>query len=307
MSPLLCSPLCSPLCGPLCSPSADRSATPQRSIVCAYRTHPAQGLHTQCPPCTHTGRTLGTCTRPPFHPPTPPRSWFLVLPAAVGFAAVLLLLLYSACLVETVDDEAILGLLTILPTYCPLWRYILSLAVHTMAIYLLCLRLLQALLGLVRRGIGVDEAQIQDLASNLADQLEAYRALSDQIDKALARRPAPPRAAATLGTLHPHTSLPPHRWLTARPPKARGTWRRYGSRMHRAAACKTRELGADPPMHTHLHLMPQVARKLATNLTANKQSEFATDTARAHASDTVYHKVFKLLSQVSKQSLASDE
>ena len=65
-----------------------------------------------------------------------------------------------------------------------------------MAIYLLCLRLLQALLGLVRRGIGVDEAQIQDLASNLADQLEAYRALSDQIDKALARRPAPPRAAA---------------------------------------------------------------------------------------------------------------
>ena len=77
--------------------------------------------------------------------------------------------------------------------------------------------------------------------------------------------------------------------------------------MHRAAACKTRELGADPPMHTHLHLMPQVARKLATNLTANKQSEFATDTARAHASDTVYHKVFKLLSQVSKQSLASDE
>ena len=119
-----------------------------------------------------------------------------MLPAAVGFAAVLLLLLYSACLVETVDDEAILGLLTILPTYCPLWRYILSLAVHTMAIYLLCLRLLQALLGLVRRGIGVDEAQIQDLASNLADQLEAYRALSDQIDKALARRPAPPRAAA---------------------------------------------------------------------------------------------------------------
>lgn len=53
--------------------------------------------------------------------------------------------------------------------------------------------------------------------------------------------------------------------------------------------------------------MAQVARKLATNLTANKQSEFATDTARAHASDTVYHKVFKLLSQVSKQSLASDE
>merc|ERR1740130_2405673 len=36
---------------------------------------------------------------------------------------------------------------------------------------------------------------------------------------------------------------------------------------------------------------------LATNLTANKQSEFATDTARAHASDTVYQKVFKLLSQ----------
>ena len=53
--------------------------------------------------------------------------------------------------------------------------------------------------------------------------------------------------------------------------------------------------------------MAQVARKLATNLTANKQSEFATDTARAHASDTVYQKVFKLLSQVSKQSLASDE
>ena len=42
-----------------------------------------------------------------------------MLPAAVGFAAVLLLLLYSACLVETVDDEAILGLLTILPTYYP--------------------------------------------------------------------------------------------------------------------------------------------------------------------------------------------
>ena len=131
VSPLLCSPLCSPLCGPLCSPSADRSAAPQRShvlpIVCAYRTRPAQALHTQCTPCT----------RPPSHPPTPPRSWFLVLPAVVGFAAVLLLLLYSACLVETVDDEALLGLLTILPTYYPLWRYILSMAVHTMAMYLL--------------------------------------------------------------------------------------------------------------------------------------------------------------------------
>ena len=60
-----------------------------------------------------------------------------MLPAVVGFAAVLLLLLYSACLVETVDDEALLGLLTILPTYYPLWRYILSMAVHTMAMYLL--------------------------------------------------------------------------------------------------------------------------------------------------------------------------
>jgi hypothetical protein len=122
-------------------------------------------------------------------------------------------------------------------------------AAHTMAMYVLWLCLLQALLGLVRRGIGVDEAQIQDLASNLADNLEAYRTLSDQIEKALVRRPAPPRAAATP---QPRSAPSPfaHRWLTARPPKARGTWRRYGSRMRRAAACKTRELG---PIHTHLH------------------------------------------------------
>ena len=45
-----------------------------------------------------------------------------------------------------------------------------------------------------------------------------------------------------------------------------------------------------------------MARKLATNLTANKQSDFATDAARAHASDTVYHRVFKLLSQVRVRS-----
>ena len=40
-----------------------------------------------------------------------------MLPAAVGFAAVLLGLLYSVCLIETVDDEAPLRLLTTLPAH----------------------------------------------------------------------------------------------------------------------------------------------------------------------------------------------
>jgi hypothetical protein len=37
------------------------------------------------------------------------RAWFLVLPAAIGFLVVLLLLIYSGCLVETVDDEALVA------------------------------------------------------------------------------------------------------------------------------------------------------------------------------------------------------
>ena len=91
---------------------------------------------------------------------------------------VLLCLSYSACLVETVDDEA--------------------------------------LLVLVRRGIGADEGQMQGLASNLADQLEAYRTLSEQIEKALVplrSAPTPTVALAVTVTLttptphHPHPSL----------------------------------------------------------------------------------------------------
>ena len=40
----------------------------------------------------------------------------------------------------------------------------------------------------------------------------------------------------------------------------------------------------------------QVARKLAKNLSANRTAEFATEAARARASDTVYEKVFTLVS-----------
>ena len=50
-----------------------------------------------------------------------------------------------------------------------------------------------------------------------------------------------------------------------------------------------------------------MARTLATNLGANREAEFATESARAHAADTVYHKVFKLMSQVSTHSLASSK
>ena len=94
--------------------------------------------------------------------------------------------------------------------------------------------------------------------------------------------------------------------------------------MQRAAACRTHELRADwvqthPSTHTHPrpHRSPpiptdpprsaQVARTLATNLGANRQAEFATESARAHAADTVYHKVFKLMSQVSTHSPASSK
>ena len=82
-------------------------------VVCTYRPRPAHALRAH-PAHLHT-------------PPPLPRSWFLVLPAAVGFAAVLLLLLYSACLIETVDDEVLLGLLTTLPTMAiyVLWPRIL--------------------------------------------------------------------------------------------------------------------------------------------------------------------------------------
>ena len=75
-----------------------------------------------------------------------------------------------------------------------------------------------------------------------------------------------------------------------------------------------------PPTPTHAHTDPhrsppiptdhrsaQVARTLATNLGANRQAEFATESARAHAADTVYHKVFKLMSQVSTHSRASSK
>ena len=94
--------------------------------------------------------------------------------------------------------------------------------------------------------------------------------------------------------------------------------------MQRAAACRTHELRADwvqthpsththprphrsPPIPTDPHRSAQVARKLATNLGANREAEFATESARAHAADTVYHKVFKLMSQVSTHSLASSK
>jgi hypothetical protein len=178
-------------------------------------------------------------------------------------------------------------------------------AAHTMAMYVLWLCLLQALLGLVRRGIGVDEAQIQDLASNLADNLEAYRTLSDQIEKALVRRPAPPRAAprrshaaATLGTL-------PLRTQVAYRKTTEGAGHVAQVRQPHAPGCSLQDTRAGTHSYTSASTPAsrgQVARKLATNLTANKQSDFATDAARAHASDTVYHRVFKLLSQVRVRS-----
>ena len=68
-------------------------------------------------PSTRPSHALRTRCAPAPLPLAPRRSWFLVLPAAVGFAAVLLGLLYSACLIETVDDEAPLRLLTTLPAY----------------------------------------------------------------------------------------------------------------------------------------------------------------------------------------------
>ena len=40
-----------------------------------------------------------------------------MLPAAVGFGVLLVVLLYSACLIETVDDEAPLRLCTTLPAH----------------------------------------------------------------------------------------------------------------------------------------------------------------------------------------------
>ena len=45
-----------------------------------------------------------------------------MLPAAVGFGVLLVVLLYTACLIETVDDEAPLRLLTTLPAHHSLPR-----------------------------------------------------------------------------------------------------------------------------------------------------------------------------------------
>ena len=76
------------------------------------------------------------------------RSWFLIVPAAVGFTVTLLLLGYTACFVKGIDDDA--------------------------------------LVGVVRQAIGVDEDELRNLAATMADNLEAYKKLSAQIDAALA-------------------------------------------------------------------------------------------------------------------------
>ena len=149
--------------------------------------------------------------------------------------------------------------------------------------------------------------------------------------------PPTPPPPSPFARAHPHTGL-----TTLRPPsqaayrkttegaghvaQARQLLGSPAAPMQRAAACRTHELRADwvqthPSTHTHphpptptptpiptdAHRSAQVARKLATNLGANRQAEFATESARAHAADSVYHKVFKLLSQVSTHSLASSK
>ena len=76
------------------------------------------------------------------------RSWFLVVPAAVGFTVTLLVLGYTACFIKGIDDDA--------------------------------------LVSVVRQAIGVDEEELRHLAATMADNLEAYKKLSAQIDAALA-------------------------------------------------------------------------------------------------------------------------
>ena len=324
---------------PALQPSAARSAAPQRSHVLpivsgpcpshahhtpiAHKAHPASPLHaaagsSRCPP-----RWLPWC-------------WCRCL---------------LGMLIETVDDEAPLRLLTTPPAHHPLpahppypltTPYPAYLTLPASTIYLKGDILTTAMLTVGaawprparhRRRRRAARRSARAIANSPTRSKRRFFSPAPHPPRRCAAVPLPPSHMRTLTPYHlrpPSQAYHPQTTLTGGLPQdhRRGWARGAGTPAVRqpcsphAEGCSLQDtratcrLDADPSIHprphhphrpTDPHRSAQVARTLATNLGANRQAEFATESARAHAADTVYHKVFKLMSQVSTHSQASSK